>query len=336
MNNAKISVVVPAYNIGGYLEGSVSSILDQSHSNLEIILVDDGSDDGTGRSADELLETDGRVIVVHKKNGGVTGARTDGIRAVTGDWIAFVDGDDCLEEDMFEILLDNALAHQADISHCGYQMVFPSRVDFYYNTKKKVVQDHRQGLYDLLSGDFVEPGLWNKLIRADIVKSTVEKGLIDASIRINEDLLMNYYFFKASLRSVYYDICPYHYVLRKDSAATSAVSRHKLYDPVRVQKIILEDVGDDKTLSDIVYGRLIMFYINGASMKNDGKEKYVAEYRQMCRSELKKLKPRMQNAGYGRSARLKYRLCVFSPALYRWIHTVYAKVKGTDNKYEVR
>ena len=210
MNTIKISVVVPVYNIKQYIEKTVKSICSQLYSNIEIILVDDGSTDGCSEVLDKLATEDSRIKVIHKDNGGVTSARVAGIKVASGEWIGFVDGDDYIEPKMYEMLLENALESNADISHCGYQMVFPSRVDYYYNTNRIVKQNNEQGLYDLLTGYFVEPGLWNKLYKASIVNDIINSGLIDTSIKINEDLLMNYYFFKASNCSVYQDICPYH------------------------------------------------------------------------------------------------------------------------------
>lgn len=336
MNENKISVIVPVYNIENYIEKTVESIRNQTYKNLEIILVDDGSSDNSGRILDKIADKDSRIQVIHQENGGVTSARIAGIKMATGEWIGFVDGDDFIEPSMYDILLKNAIQHKADISHCGYQMVFPSRVDYYHNSKKMVVQNHETGLYDILSGDYVEPGLWNKLYKAFIVKNVIDQNLVDSNIKINEDLLMNYYFFKLSNTSVYYDICPYHYVLRKGSAATSKVNEHKLYDPIKVQKIILDDVRNNKDLANVIYGRLAGTYINGAAMTNPGKGTYIDEYIKMCHQELKKIKEPFFTGNRSKISIIRFRMCSFSPALYRIFHKFYAKARGTDNKYEVR
>lgn len=336
MDRDKISVIVPVYNIEAYFERTVESILAQTYDELEIIIVDDGSSDDSGKIADCLAEQDSRIKVLHKSNGGVTAARIDGIRLATGNWIGFVDGDDLIEPEMFDILLQNAKKHSADISHCGYQMVFPSRVDYYYNTQKTVVQDRKQGVYDLLEGSYVEPGLWNKLVRAEIVKNTIKENLVDTSIRINEDLLMNYHFFRQSEKSVYYDRCLYHYMLRKNSAATSGVNKSKLYDPIRVLKLIYEDVGENEILKNVLTARLASLYINGAVMKNPQNEPYIDEYIKMCRKELKSVKPIIAKGNFGRAIKLRCILCTASPLMYKLFHKLYAKARGTDNKYEVR
>ena len=336
MENNMISVIVPIYNIENYIEKTINSIINQTYQNLEIILVDDGSTDDSGKIIDDIAKKDSRLLVIHKKNGGVTSARASGIKAATGDWIGFVDGDDYIEPDMYERLMNNAIKYDAHISHCGYQMVFPSRVDYYYNTKRIVVQDNEQGLSDLLRGEFIEPALVNKIYRSEIVKKVLNNNLIDYSIKINEDLLMNYYFFKFSSCSIYEDVCSYHYVLRSGSAATSEINKYKLYDPLIVQKTILQDVGDNSKLADIVYGRLASIYINGASMRENNKMPFVNEYIKECRTELRKLKPLFFRSGRTKYDVFKYNLCSISPAMYRLFHKLYSKIRGTDKKYEVK
>ena len=332
----KISVIVPVFNIESYIKRCVDSILSQTYPNIEIIIVDDGSTDNSGRIIDDIASTNSSIRVLHKKNGGVTSARLEGVKIASGDWITFVDGDDYIEPDMYEVLMKKAIDYQADISHCGYQMVFPSRVDYYYNTHNIIIQNNQKGLIDLLSGSFIEPGLCNKLFKTKIVTTIANCNVMDSSIKINEDLLLNYYFFKESKKSVYFDFCPYHYIVRTGSAANSEVSRHFLYDPIEVQKTILKDVSNNKELTNIVFGRLAGTYINGAAMTNPDREAYIDEYIKMCRQELKKIKEPFLSGNRSKISKIRYSLCSFSPALYREFHKIYAEARGTDKKYEVR
>ena len=191
----KISIIIPAYNVGSLIERTIQSICNQTYQNLEIIIVDDGSTDNTPSIIDELAKKDERIKVIHKQNGGVTSARLCGIENATGEYIGFCDGDDLVEPEMYEVLLQNAKKYNADISHCGYQMVFPSRIDLYYGTERLVEQDTVTGLNDLLSGAFVEPGLCNKLYNKSLLQSLLQSGEMDLSIIHLEDLLMIYYLF---------------------------------------------------------------------------------------------------------------------------------------------
>ena len=239
MDTERISVIVPAYNLAQWLPRCLESILGQTHSDLEVIVVDDGSRDETCSVAEAYARKDSRVKVISKENGGVTSARLCGLKAATGRWIGFVDGDDVLDAGMYARLLQNAHDHNADISHCGYQRNFPDGgLEFHYNTGKIRKQDSLTGLRDLLEERLIEPGLCSKLYRADLFVGLEEK--MDLTIRNNEDMLMNYYLFSNAATSVYEDVCPYHYMIREDSASHRKLSEHRIYDPVRVREIILQ------------------------------------------------------------------------------------------------
>ena len=129
-----VSVIIPAYNIERYISRCLDSIMAQTYNNLEIIVIDDGSKDQTAEILDDYQKRDSRIIVVHKENGGVSSARNNGLDIATGDYISFVDGDDLIESNMYEILVKILEKEKTDIAHCGYQMIFPDRVDYYYNT----------------------------------------------------------------------------------------------------------------------------------------------------------------------------------------------------------
>lgn len=239
MNTERISVIVPAYNLAQWLPRCLDSILSQNHQNLEIIVVDDGSSDNTFAVMTEYAQKDCRIKAIHKENGGVTSARLCGLKASTGQWIGFVDGDDVLEPGMYARLLENAQKYGADISHCGYQRNFPDGgVEYHYNTAELRLQDRLTGLRDLLEERLVEPGLCSKLYRKELFDGLEDK--MDLTIKNNEDMLMNYYLFSNAGKSVYEDVCPYHYMIRIDSASHRKLSEHRIYDPVRVREQILE------------------------------------------------------------------------------------------------
>ena len=119
-DNKKISIIVPIYNIEKYLEECINSIINQTYANLEIILVDDGSTDKSGQLCDYYAKKDNRIIVIHKKNGGLVSARKAGLDIAIGDYIAFVDGDDWVENNMYESLLEFATDTNADFVESGY------------------------------------------------------------------------------------------------------------------------------------------------------------------------------------------------------------------------
>ena len=329
--NTKISVIVPAYNIENYLARTLDSILAQTYTNIEIVVVNDGSKDGTAAIIDRYAARDCRIKAIHKENGGVTSARLRGVAEATGEYIGFVDGDDCISSDMYARLVENAMTHGADISHCGYQMIFPSgRIDYYYNTGRIVEQDNTKGLWDLIEGGFVEPGLVCKLYRRELFAGL--SGWMDMSIRTNEDLLMNFYLFRQAEKSVFEDICPYHYMLRAGSATTSKLNAHRLWDPLKVTRIMLAEAPD--AVVPAVYCKWVRMLIGGATMSVGEQEDLIAPYRKENRRDLRRnLGEILRNCGW------KLKIMALWAAVWPWsygfVHEMYMKVTGLDKKYSL-
>ena len=244
MNGEMISVIVPVYNNAPWLPRCLDSILSQTYENLEIIPVDDGSSDESYAVMQAYAARDSRVKPLHKENGGVTSARLAGVAVSTAPWIGFVDGDDEIEPHMFEMLMANARTYGADISHCGFTQILPNgEVIYHHNTGEIRHQNAITAVRDLLKGDRVEPGLVTKLFKRDLFAGLEEK--MDVSIRINEDFLMNYYLFSAAEKAVWEDVCPYHYLAREGSASRRKMNGHKIYDPIRVRQLILDQCPEE-------------------------------------------------------------------------------------------
>ena len=116
----EISVIVPVYNVEKYLVQCIESIKMQTFENWELILVDDGSQDNSGMICDEYAQKDNRIKVVHQKNRGVSTARNSGVKFATGKYISFVDSDDYIVPNFFEIMLEKLIAYKADMVRCGF------------------------------------------------------------------------------------------------------------------------------------------------------------------------------------------------------------------------
>lgn len=127
----KISIIVPVYNVDKYLHQCVDSILSQTLTDLELLLIDDGSTDDSGRICDEYALKDSRVKVFHKENGGVSSARNVGLCNAQCDWVAFVDGDDWISSDMYETLYNVALEKNVDIVYSDFIMNYDSYEEYY-------------------------------------------------------------------------------------------------------------------------------------------------------------------------------------------------------------
>ena len=113
-----ISVIVPVYNVEKYLDKCIQSILGQTYSNIELLLIDDGSTDSSGAICDKYVTQDSRVRVFHKSNEGVSAARNWGLDNAKGEWIAFVDADDWIDSDMYERMYNAAVQNQTDMVSC--------------------------------------------------------------------------------------------------------------------------------------------------------------------------------------------------------------------------
>lgn len=336
MWNEKISVIIPAYNIEKEIERCVNSVLAQSVYNIEVIIVNDGSTDRTLDILYRLEKQDKRVRLIDKINEGVSKARLSGVEIATGEWVGFVDGDDYIEPDMYERLLSNAEKYQADISHCGYQMVFPSRVDYYYNTGTIIEQDNVKGLKDLLSGSFVEPGVWNKLFRKKLFHKLLSNDCMDLSIKNTEDLLMNYYLFKEAKASVYEDFCPYHYIVRANSAANKAINEHQLLDPLRVTEHLLVETKNKPELFEIVQRKRISNLISLSTISTQKNSNLISPIRKNARHQLRNhLIGIITSRNYSIKLKLQAVWAGVWPASYHWVHYAYEKITGLDKKYEI-
>ena len=126
---AKVSVIVPVYNVEKYLKQCLDSIVDQTLEDLEIVLVDDGSVDSSGTICDEYAKEHSNIRVIHKLNGGLGSARNEGMRKARGKYIGFVDSDDYVSEKMYETLWNLAETNEADCAYCEFARFWNDRVD---------------------------------------------------------------------------------------------------------------------------------------------------------------------------------------------------------------
>lgn len=133
---AVISVIVPVYKVEKFLDRCINSIIQQTFTNLEIILVDDGSPDRSGEICDEWKMKDKRIRVIHKENGGLSDARNKGLDVATGDYVAFIDSDDWIDPDMFQLLYDATQKYQADIAECSWRCIYSDE-----SRKKQIIQE---------------------------------------------------------------------------------------------------------------------------------------------------------------------------------------------------
>ena len=213
MVNKRISVIVPVYNIEKYLDKCIDSLMNQTHRNIEIILVDDGSLDNCPKMCENWAYKDNRIQVIHKKNGGLSDARNAGIPFATGEYISFIDSDDMVTPDFFEVLLHTMITENSDIIECGV-------VKFYEDNHFDTFQDDLlvtsyssiDGLSGLINEDPFHQHVWNKLYKSELV--------LDVPFpfgKLNEDEFWTYQIFGSAKRVTKVNKTLYFYFQRSTS-----------------------------------------------------------------------------------------------------------------------
>lgn len=224
-----ISVIIPAYNVAPYLERCVQSIVCQTYSDLEIILVNDGSTDGTGELCDKLLKTDSRIRVVHKENGGLSDARNAGIDAAKGEFFSFIDGDDFIEPDTYEVMIAEMQDESVSIVEGGMIATDIEGNDFIRMAPERMYFTKKEAFLNLFGASaekYVAESSCDKLFRASLFKNIrYKKGIINEDMEILPKLL------DISDAVVLINKIIYHYIKRQDGITGNLYSleRYKTY-----------------------------------------------------------------------------------------------------------
>lgn len=219
-----VSVIVPVYNVEKYLEKCVNSLLQQTYKNIEIILVNDGSTDESGKMCENLAQEDDRIKVFHKKNGGLSDARNYGVERATGEYIGFVDSDDYVHERMYEKLLSTILRHDAEMSECTVTRVYKNTtIDFYSSDDFEFQVDSKKYLEEYLLNERVYGSAWCKLIKAEIAKKI--KFPVG---KIYEDAFYSLELIKILKKIVIISDSLYYYYIREGSITTKPFSHRDM------------------------------------------------------------------------------------------------------------
>lgn len=214
MDNPKISVIIPVYNVEPYLRRCIDSVIGQTYTNLEIILVDDGSTDNCGAICDEYAARDDRIQVLHRENGGVSAARNAGLVAAGGEWVGFVDADDYIEPDMYEYMLALAGESGADIAQCGFFMEEGGASWLHFCRDENLVLPDGAASFSQEEWKQIGNSASNKLYRAEALRGIA----FELNCTLGEDLLFNVHVLRQAAGIVLGKDAKYHYVQREGSA----------------------------------------------------------------------------------------------------------------------
>lgn len=277
MNNMSslVSVIVPIYNVKDYLEECVSSILSQTYTNIEIILVDDGSTDGSEVICEKLAKIDKKIVVYHKANGGLSSARNFGLTKAKGEVISFIDSDDFISPNMIKTMLTRMDKYGVEIVCCDYCSNMKNNLSDQYPTEE--VLSSSGAISYLFNDAGYKCYAWNKIYKKELFS-----GIKYPEGKLFEDILTTYCLFKKANRVLYIKQAMYFYRIRKNSitARSFSTQNHDLIDAIHA---VISDVRETQCckLSKITQGYLYYYldYIKKAVRSNA-----------VCANEIKILK----------------------------------------------
>lgn len=217
-----ISVIVPLYNVEKYLERCIDSIINQTYDNLEIILVDDGSTDRSGLICDQYKEQDTRIKVIHKKNGGASSARNQGMSIAKGSYIGFIDSDDYIAPDMYESLYQH-MKEGVDIVSCALLNISLRDKAVLYGTDDAITLKTEEALHELLINRILSFSACNKLFKKEAIDHlSFPEG------KVGEDLPFIYQAIKDCKKIVHTGKVKYFCCYRKDSVSRRDYTRKRM------------------------------------------------------------------------------------------------------------
>ncbi len=300
-----ISVIVPVYNVEKYLRKCIDSIVNQTYKNLEIILVDDGSTDGSGKICDEYAEKDSRIRVIHKENGGQATARNAALDIVTGSFIAFADSDDWLSDVFIEKMYSEILRANADISVCARMNIFADGRDVpAFNGMSSAVMNNVQALKNMLIYNNMDAAPWDKLYKSTLLKTLrFPTGYICEDIPFVFGAVMN------AEKVVYINKPLYYYLQRQGSTSRSAFAEKskglEIYHRQAANMVIkkfpeLKKEADYFSAKGIVHLFLMM-------NRNECADKEYYEF--IKKQVIKNRRLIMTNSGFSRYERMVVYLC---------------------------
>lgn len=266
----KVSIIVPVYRAEQYLKRSVSSILNQTFTNFELILVDDGSPDSCPQMCDDLAKIDSRIVVVHKENGGASSARNVGLSVARGDYIGFVDSDDWIEPEMYSDMYNLVVSNNADMAICEIQKE-NSREKC---TNPKVEIWNQQRCFEhffRVNGENDTHSIWNRLIKKELL---INFNFIEG--KMNEDVHACYYFAANCQTTIYISAPYYHYTMNLQGVTNSTFTIKKT-DLLDIWDIVKNQVNKNfpqysqvcqKNIERARFTLLMRMYIDGYD-KND-------------------------------------------------------------------
>lgn len=316
MNNRPlISVIVPMYNCGEYIESCLASLVGQTYENIEIIVVDDGSTDNGGDICRTFAERDGRIKYIYQQNGGVSAARNNALDHVNGEWISFCDSDDYAEPDMLEHLIRTALGSNADIVQCGVMIEFSDRSEqLPCPEREQTVSDFSQAEKSALR--FYGKTVYPKLFRRELLN-----GLrFDSTYPIGEDMLFGVQAAMRAKKIVMTNEYKYHYFQRAGSVCNAAPTAASLVSSRNALNEILRLLPEKCKAAEHYFDEQLRNDLDMCSkfarFSPENSSEVVKEVRNELKSNLRYI---LKNGDFSEKEKLKTRMIVNAWRFYSLI-----------------
>lgn len=314
MKSPDISVIVPVYNVEKYIDRCVLSILGQTHKSIEIILVDDGSTDKSGEICDKYQKSDSRVRVIHKHNGGLSSARNAGIDIANGNYIGFVDSDDYIELDMYELLYNNIIKEKADISVCGMYDCYKSSDKLKINPYSYEVLSKIEAIHSIFEGRISGASAVNKLYKRELFNNIrYPEGKTSEDAFVIVDILS-----KCS-KVVMESTQKYYYYHRENSITTSKFSPRQ-FDVIDAYKYNYNKIVSYFPMEkNVAMGRLCWAYfvVLDRMISSNSCREYIKQQKEIVKFLRKHRKDVMSSSVLQKTRKCSMVVLVFSFELYK-------------------
>lgn len=286
-NKPKISIIIPVYDVVKYIHKCIKSVLKQTYTNLEIILVDDESPDQCGKIAEEYAVIDSRIQVIHKKNGGLSDARNAGLSIATGEFIYFLDSDDYIENDLIEKAYGIYESQDVDLVCFNYVRLNEATGEVHKTHFPNQCYERKNSGENLILSVYLEEKIefcvWNKLYKTDIIKKNNIHFENNYEV-FSEDISFNLYYILYCNKIVMLEECLHYYLIRESSIMGKSKNEPRLNQYIQIsilyEKYMKENATGNRMLlfQDIVFMKLMSIQLGKVGVLE--RTKWIADIRE--------------------------------------------------------
>ena len=330
----KLSIIVPVYNVEKYIRRCIDSISNQSFEDFELLLIDDGSTDNSGKICDEYAKKDKRIVCIHQENSGVSAARNKGLDIAKGDYIGFVDSDDYIHKDMYKELIYHLEENNADVSICSIILTFENYAKPKENTGKVQVFCGKKTCYENLLLNNFGFFVYNKIFKRDLCGQV----RFNIKMKIAEDAYFNYLTWKYIDKVVKIEKALYFYVQERDGRATGSGFSDCSMQLLDYYKLVYEDIKNEESIIDCWFAGymqqsvLALLGLIFQTYKSEKNARKLNEYSLLIDEVIVNRSKITKNKYISKKNKLALLFVSISPSLYCFLYLTLRKVR---DKYRI-